>query len=164
LAGRSGDNGMADFMSSEQRSALMSKVHGKDTEIERCLRSLLHRRGFRFRKNVKGLPGRPDIVLAKHKAAIFVHGCFWHCHSGCRRSRLPTTRAEFWHDKARANQERDSRKITDLSGAGWRVAVVWECALVDTNQLPRTVDALCGWIVSREEWFEIPCEKLSPRQ
>ena len=129
---------MTDTLSAEQRSRLMAKVRGKDTAIEKKVRSYLHKRGYRFRKHVTGLPGSPDIVLPRYRATIFVHGCFWHGHSCCRKSRLPTTRHAFWEEKRRANLERDARKITELLNVGWRVAVVWQCVLEksETKNLP----------------------------
>lgn len=120
---------MADFMSVEQRSAAMSAVRGKDTAIERSLRSSLHRRGFRFKKNVRGLPGQPDIVLPKYGLVIFVHGCFWHHHLNCKRSKLPSVRREFWTKKIQDNVRRDQQQIKALRGSNWEVKVVWECEL-----------------------------------
>src|SRR3989304_10210943 len=114
---------MTDSLTTTQRSRLMAKVHGQDTAIERKVRSFLYKKGYRFRKHVADLPGSPDVVLPKYKAVIFIHGCFWHGHSGCRKSRLPTTRYAFWEEKRRANLERDARKVTELLNLGWRVAV-----------------------------------------
>jgi len=147
---------MTDTLSPEQRSRLMAKVHGKDTAIEKKVRSYLHRKGYRFRKHVTGMPGSPDIVLPKYKATIFVHGCFWHGHTGCRKSRLPTTRRAFWEEKRKANLERDERKVTELLNEGWRVAVVWQCALEQTETLTNTIDTLETWINSEDNQCEIP--------
>ena len=147
---------MADTLNAEQRSILMSKVHGQETKIEKLVRSSLHRRGYRFRKHVTGLPGSPDIVLPKYRATIFVHGCFWHGHSGCRKSRLPTTRHAFWEEKRRANLERDARKITELINLGWRVAVVWQCVLEKSETLSTTMSTLETWIISEKSRCEIP--------
>ena len=147
---------MADTLSAEQRSILMSKVHGQETKIEKLVRSSLHRRGYRFRKNVVTLPGRPDIILPKYRATIFVHGCFWHGHPNCRKSRLPTANYAFWEEKRRANLERDARKITELVSSGWRVAVVWQCALEKPASFLHTIDTLEKWITSEEKWCEIP--------
>jgi len=147
---------MTDALSLEQRSQLMAKVHGKDTAIEKKVRSYLHEKGYRFRKHVAGLPGSPDIVLPKYKAAIFVHGCFWHGHSGCRKSRLPTTRHDFWEKKRRSNLERDAQKINELLKAEWRVAVVWQCALEKPVLFSQTVDELIRWISSGSSQCEIP--------
>jgi DNA mismatch endonuclease (patch repair protein) len=147
---------MTDALSLEQRSQLMAKVHGKDTAIEKKVRSCLHEKGYRFRKHVAGLPGSPDIVLPKYKAVIFVHGCFWHGHSSCRKSRLPTTRHDFWEEKRRANLERDARKISELTGSGWRVAVIWQCALEKPTTLSNTMSTLENWLTSEETGCEIP--------
>jgi DNA mismatch endonuclease (patch repair protein) len=118
-----------DFMTSSQRSRAMSAVRGHDTQIEKALRSQLHQRGFRFKKNVKDLPGRPDIVLPKYHCVIFVHGCFWHHHKNCKRSKLPTTRHTFWREKIETNAKRDRAQISALRHRGWRVFVIWECQL-----------------------------------
>jgi DNA mismatch endonuclease, patch repair protein len=120
---------MADFMTRTQRSRAMSAVRGAETQIEKALRSQLHLRGFRFRKNVKDLPGRPDIVLPKHGCIIFVHGCFWHHHKNCKRSKLPATRRAFWSKKIGDNVKRDQRQTRALRKEGWRVMTVWECSV-----------------------------------
>ena len=107
----------------------MSGIRGKDTRPERIVRSGLHRIGFRFRLHDKKLPGSPDLVLPKHSAVIFVHGCYWHRHQGCRYATTPSTRPEFWQAKFQGNVERDRRNQRELMEAGWRVFIVWECAL-----------------------------------
>lgn len=141
---------MSDFMSAAQRSAAMSAVRSTETEIERTLRSRLHRKGFRFRKNVKYLPGRPDIVLPKHRCVVFVHGCFWHHHKNCRRSKLPTTREAFWTKKIGDNIKRDRRQLRALRQDGWKVITVWECTLkVDATRKERTLHKLIASITSR---------------
>jgi len=147
---------MTDTLSPEQRSQLMAKIHGKDTAIEKKVRSHLHKKGYRFRKHVTTLPGSPDIVLPKYKAAIFIHGCFWHGHYGCRKSRLPTARYSFWEEKRRANLERDARKISELTNFGWRVAVVWQCVLEKPKTLSSTINTLEDWIISESNHCEIP--------
>jgi len=147
---------MTDTLSPEQRSQLMAKVHGKDTAIEKKVRSYLYKNGYRFRKHVAGLPGSPDIVLKKYRAAIFIHGCFWHGHTGCRKSRLPTTRQSFWEEKHQANLERDARKISELLNTGWRVAVVWQCSLEKPTTLSVTMSTLEDWINSESNQCEIP--------
>ncbi|MDZ4056810.1 MAG: very short patch repair endonuclease [Polynucleobacter sp.] len=116
-------------MSAERRSALMSRIKGKNTAPEVFVRKYLWRAGMRYRLHTSGLPGKPDLVLKRWDAVVFVNGCFWHRHSGCPLFRLPKTRSEFWDQKLRANQIRDLKAIAELSGAGWRVCVVWECAL-----------------------------------
>ena len=120
---------MVDSISTERRSWNMSRIRGQNTGPEMCLRSLLHRAGFRFRLHVKDLPGRPDIVLPKYHTAIFVHGCFWHRHAGCRNATMPSTRTEFWQNKFDGNVERDRRSRAALEAAGWTVITVWECDL-----------------------------------
>jgi len=119
---------MMDIISPEQRSALMSRIKGKDTKIELEVRRGLHALGFRYRLGGAGLPGRPDIVLPKYRTVVFVHGCFWHRHS-CHLFRLPKTRPEFWEAKINANAERDRRKEAELVAMGWRVGTIWECQL-----------------------------------
>lgn len=151
---------MTDPLTLKQRGRLMSKIHEKDTAIELKVSTNLHRRGYRFRKNVVGLPGRPDIVLPKYRATIFVHGCFWHGHPNCRKSRLPTTNYAFWEEKRRANLERDARKIAELVGSGWRVAVVWQCALRNKQSVLQTTEQLAKWLESKDEYFEAPIEGM----
>lgn len=119
---------MADIIGPEQRSALMSRIKGKDTKIEVEVRHGLHALGFRYRLGGAGLPGRPDIVLPRYRTVVFVHGCFWHRHD-CHLFRLPKTRSDFWEAKINANAERDLRKQTELVAMGWRVETVWECQL-----------------------------------
>lgn len=119
---------MADIIGPEQRSALMSRIKGKDTKIELEVRHGLHALGFRYRLGGAGLPGRPDIVLPRYRTVVFVHGCFWHRHD-CHLFRLPKTRSDFWEAKINANAERDLRKQTELVAMGWRVETVWECQL-----------------------------------
>jgi len=138
----------------------MKRVARESTTPEPVVRQWLHGRGFRFRINQKDLPGRPDIVLRRHNAVIFVHGCFWHAHEGCRYSKIPSTRSEFWIEKFDANRERDARKERELLDAGWRVAVVWECATRGTG-VERSLQRLEHWLLSSREHLEIP--KLSAR-
>ena len=107
----------------------MSRIHSRDTKPEKQLRSLLHRAGYRFRIHVKKLPGKPDIVLPKYKTIIFVHGCFWHRHDGCKYAYNPKSRTNFWEEKFRTTIKRDRKKTNELLSAGWRVIVVWECEL-----------------------------------
>jgi len=109
------------------RSALMRKVRRRDTGPEMIVRRLLHSEGYRFRLHAGDLPGRPDLVFRSRRKVIFVHGCFWHRHEGCRRTTTPRTRREFWTEKFAANRKRDSTAVSSLEKAGWEVAVVWEC-------------------------------------
>jgi len=119
---------MADTLTPERRSALMARIGGKNTTPELAVRSIVHRMGYRFRLHGRGLPGRPDLVLRGHGAAIFVHGCFWHAHAGaCRRT--PKSRLDYWVPKLEENRARDRRNVEALIADGWRVLTVWECEL-----------------------------------
>lgn len=130
---------MADVMSPEKRSALMSRIRGRDTKPELQIRKALWHAGLRFRLDVRSLPGRPDIVLPRWRAVIFVHGCFWHRHEGCPLFRLPSTRTSFWDEKLARNRLRDDLAASRLASSGWRVLTIWECALkasaVDAGRL-----------------------------
>lgn len=113
----------------------MSRVSGKNTKPELVVRSLLHNMGYRFRLHRKDLPGTPDIALPRHKKIIFVHGCFWHDHADCPRSKRPTTNQKFWHEKLDKNRERDRSSINNLKELGWDVLIVWTCEVNDTLKL-----------------------------
>ncbi len=118
---------MADHLTAERRSWNMSRIRGKDTSIEKKVRSYLFAQGLRFRKNVSKLPGKPDIVLPKYHTVIFVHGCFWHRHQGCKYATSPSTNVEYWERKFEKNVENDGNHIAELKSHGWKVLVVWEC-------------------------------------
>ena len=107
----------------------MSRIHGKDTEIEVKVRKYLFHNGFRYRKNVSSLPGKPDIVLRKYRTAIFVHGCFWHRHPYCKLCTTPKTNTEFWQKKFDTNVSNDQKHYTELESLGWNVIVIWECEI-----------------------------------
>lgn len=124
--------GMADPLSKEQRSRVMSRVKNKDTKPEVRVRSMLHQMGYRFRLHLRDLPGAPDIVLPRHRKAVFVHGCFWHSHD-CPRGKRPSTRTEFWNAKLDRNVERDRTNRESLENQGWQVLTVWECELKDPD-------------------------------
>jgi len=126
---------MTTEMTSAERSLIMRSVGRKDTGPEMAVRRLLHAQGFRFRLHRKELPGSPDIVLPKHRLAIFVHGCFWHRHPGCPKATTPKTRSKFWLDKFRSNQERDRRVTRQLQRLGWEVMVVWGCETKNPDAL-----------------------------
>lgn len=126
---------MADRFSPAKRSEIMSRVRSKDTKAEMRVRSFLHRLGYRFRLHRRDLPGRPDIVLARCRAVIFVHGCFWHQHTGCSKAALPKTNAGAWTAKLDRNVERDRENSEALKAAGWRVVTVWECDLKDPGHV-----------------------------
>jgi len=134
---------------------MMAGIRGKDTKPELGLRRALHRLGFRFRLHAKGLPGRPDIILPKHSAAIFVHGCFWHRHAGCRYATKPKSRTRFWNKKFKGNMERDLRNRAALETAGWRVAIVWECTLRKPEEITRTAGRVGKWLKTRKRGLEI---------
>ena len=119
---------MTDVVDKATRSRMMAGIRGKNTKPEMIVRKALHARGFRFRLNVKDLPGKPDIVLPKYKTAIFVHGCFWHWHN-CKFFKLPQTRTDFWEKKLSENKKRDALNIKKLRDLNWKVIVIHECEL-----------------------------------
>lgn len=126
---------MVDHLSSEERSRNMSRVKGRDTKPERLVRSLIHSMGFRFSLYRKDLPGRPDIVLTRHRKLVFVHGCFWHGHPGCSRATMPSTNIQFWEKKISGNRMRDVTVRRRLGIMGWRVLVIWQCQTKNTEKL-----------------------------
>lgn len=130
---------MVDTLSREDRSRRMSKIPNKGSEPEMKLRQLIHRMGFRYRLHVKDLPGTPDLVFPSRRAVIFMHGCFWHRHDGCKLARLPKSRLEFWLPKLEGNRMRDQLHQQLLRDLGWRVLVVWECELKDTERVSSAV-------------------------
>ena len=132
---------MTDILKASDRSRLMSKVRSRDTAPELVVRRLAHRLGFRFRLHRRSLPGCPDLVFPRYHAAVFVHGCFWHGHRGCRRSIRPTTNTAFWNEKLAGNAKRDHRNMKRLRGLGWRVLIVWECQTRDVDRLQRRLTA-----------------------
>ncbi len=132
----------------DQRSRMMASIRGKDTRPELLLRSALFAAGFRYRLHVRGMPGSPDLVFPRYRAALFVHGCFWHRHIGCRYTTTPKSNSEFWNLKFEVNVVRDERNVALLRVAGWRVGIVWECAL--KRSVPETVDVVSLWLRSQE--------------
>lgn len=126
---------MADRISPEHRSWNMSQIKNRDTKPEIKVRSLLHRMGYRFRLHRKDLPGKPDIVLPKYKTVIFVHGCFWHRHKGCKYTYTPKSRTEFWKNKFDKNIARDKQVRKELKSLGWNVITVWECEILTERKL-----------------------------
>jgi DNA mismatch endonuclease (patch repair protein) len=127
-----------DTLTSEKRSWNMSRIRGENTKPELAVRSILHRMGYRFRISDKALPGKPDIVLPKYRAVIFVHGCFWHRHPGCKYTYTPKSRLDFWSQKFEENVTRDKNTISLLKNAGWLPIIVWEC------EIKRNADVLLG--------------------
>ena len=132
---------MADVHSSETRSYNMSRIRNKDTKPEELVRKYLFSKGFRYRKNDARLPGKPDIVLPKYKAVVFVNGCFWHGHTGCRYFVWPKNNSEFWRGKIIGNIARDQKNYELLRELGWRVFVIWECEL-KCSVMEKTLDSL----------------------
>lgn len=117
------------------RSRMMSAIRSRDTGPERCVRSVAHRLGYRFRLHARHLPGTPDLVFPRLRTALFVHGCYWHRHAGCRYCYEPKSNVEFWRRKFDGNVRRDAAAVSELQGMGWRPAVVWECEVRDRNTL-----------------------------
>jgi len=133
---------MADKLTPEQRSSLMSRIRSKNTKPEIAVRRFLHARGFRFRLHDKKLPGTPDIVLPKYRTAIFVNGCLWHGHFWCARYRMPKSNREYWSHKIRANKRRDKEKASELKKVGWKVITVWECEVYKHQILTARLQSL----------------------
>lgn len=150
---------MADTLTRAQRSALMSKIRGKNTQPELRVRGLAHSLGYRFRLHRRDLPGSPDIVFPGLKKAIFVHGCFWHRH-GCGRAYTPKTRTEFWTRKFAANVARDTRAQVALQRAGWDVLVIWECQTSSTQRLLGRLSRFLG----RSAADRSPKVRITPRR
>lgn len=147
---------MADVVSPDVRSRMMSGIRGKNTKPELALRKGLHALGFRYRLHVADLPGKPDIVFPRLHAVIFVHGCFWHGHD-CPLFKWPSTRPEFWRAKIGRNRDNDTKNEVALLDFGWRLGIVWECALKGRGRLPpENVVARCAdWLKSDERRLEI---------
>lgn len=141
---------MADKLTREKRSWNMSRIRGKDTEIEVKVRKYLFSQGFRFRKNVSDMPGKPDIVLPKYKTVIFIHGCYWHRHAGCKNCTTPSTNRDFWLDKFEKNIKNDSKHQQELEAAGWKVLTLWECEIEDD------FDRLMGNLVAKLRYAAQP--------
>lgn len=133
---------MVDRLTPERRSWNMGRIRGGDTAPERIVRSTLHALGLRFRLHRRDLPGRPDIVLTRWKTVVFVHGCFWHRHAGCRFAYTPKSRIEFWSAKFAGNVERDARATATLRREGWRVITVWECETASGSALRRRMQRM----------------------
>lgn len=155
---------MADRLTPEQRSECMSRIHSKDTRPEVLLRKALWNAGFRYRKNVRSLPGTPDIVLASYRTAIFVNGCFWHGHEGCRLNVMPKTNSRFWKDKINRNRRRDIVTAACLEARGWNVITVWECSLYGKD-FSRTLDEIKDSLAAnKESWAALRAEKAEKRR
>lgn len=146
---------MTDIVDKQTRSRMMAGIRGRNTKPEVVLRRALHARGYRFRLHSTRVPGKPDILLAKYNAAVFVHGCFWHRHAGCKYTTTPSTRREFWQNKFSANVSRDEAVQDALKASGWRVAIVWECSLRHASQIESATDQLSNWLKSKATEIEI---------
>lgn len=147
---------MVDVVDKATRSRMMSGIRSKNTLPEKQIRSALHRRGFRFRLNQASLPGKPDLVLKKFNAVIFIHGCFWHGHN-CKLFKWPSTNKSFWHKKIERNRDKDAEVLVALKKSGWRVMVIWECALKGKAQIakhPHTIDKVCNWLTRSNYSFK----------
>ena len=128
-----------DRISGEHRSWNMSRIKSSNTKPEIIVRSLLHNMGYRFRLHRKDLPGKPDIVLPKYKSVIFVHGCFWHRHKGCKNAASPKTKKTFWREKFKANVERDRKVQKELNSMGWSIQIIWECETSDIGSVTKII-------------------------
>ena len=135
---------MLDVHNKETRSYNMSRIKGRKTKPEEIVAKYLFSQGFRYRRNVKKLPGTPDIVLKKYKTVIFVNGCFWHMHEGCKYFVWPNDNSEFWKNKLLANKERDEKEKKEIEELGWKVIVVWECQLKKAER-ERTLN----WLIEK---------------
>lgn len=132
---------MADIYSKEKRSNIMSKISGTGNRLETSVRKYLFSKGYRYRKNVKSLPGCPDIVLKKYNTVIFINGCFWHGHD-CKAGKLPDTRVDFWKNKIESNLERDKKNVSELQTLGWNVIILWQCEIKDKKSFSMAMNKL----------------------
>lgn len=147
---------MPDLFSQETRSFIMSKIRSKNTKPENLVRKFLYDNGFRYRKNLKVLPGTPDIVIRKCRTVVLVNGCFWHGHENCKKFKMPKTRVEFWTGKIERNRERDAESIEKLQRLGWDVVVIWECQLTPKRRratLNALLDVLYGNLLDSARSF-----------
>lgn len=132
---------MTDIFPKNKRSEIMAKISGKESKPEIIVRKYLFTNGYRYRKNDKRFPGKPDIVLPKYKTVIFIHGCFWHGHD-CKASKLPETRMDFWKEKIKGNKERDIKNKEKLQLLGWKVIIIWQCSLINKDKRQETFSEL----------------------
>ena len=152
---------MTDIMDSKRRSEMMARIGGRNTAPELAVRRIAHRMGLRFRVHRKDLPGCPDLVFPKHRLVVFVHGCFWHRHQGCKYAYTPKSRVEFWTEKFASGVARDERQQAALKALGWRVLVIWECETRDTAAVRSRLAAAIG--VEEEESSPQRKETVSAR-
>lgn len=152
-----------DKVSSEKRSTMMAGIKGKNTRGEIAIRKGLHKLGFRYQLHRKDLPGKPDLVFPKHHAVIFVNGCFWHAH-GCHMFKWPSTHADFWKEKIGTNKIRDARNIQACIALGWKVLVIWECALRGKTRrnFDEVINTTANWLLYDSQSAEIEGKTLRP--
>jgi DNA mismatch endonuclease, patch repair protein len=146
---------LVDVVDKKTRSRMMAGIKGANTQPELRIRQALHREGFRFRLHGRQLPGKPDVVFSQFAAVLFVHGCYWHRHEGCRLSTTPRTNPQFWSDKFSANVKRDIAVRNALADEGWRIGIVWECALRSKDIEP-VAQAIATWLRSDKPFLEVP--------
>jgi len=152
---------VTDIVDAATRSRMMSGIRSTNTKPEIHIRRLLHHQGFRYRLNVRDMPGKPDIVLPRFRAVLFVHGCFWHGHD-CQFFRLPSTRSDFWQTKINRNRDNDLKAKKALAAAGWRVAIIWECAIRGRNAIDDKdlTDLIISWL---QQGNNIPVLELAAK-
>lgn len=143
---------MADVVDKQTRSRIMSRIRGKNTKPELIVRSELHKLGFRFRLHCRKLPGKPDIILPKHRVVVFVHGCFWHGHN-CRFFQWPKSNRDFWENKINRNVARDREVVQQLTEMGWRVLQIWECCIrgQSPQSISKTMKSVSKWILRKRD-------------
>ena len=149
---------MADVVDRVKRSQMMAGIRGKNTKPEKTIRTALHAAGFRYRTHVPDLPGKPDLVFPKYKAVVLVHGCFWHRHRDCRWCTQPSSNETFWSTKFEENVRRDQRNISELEALGWRIAVVWECAL-RLQGTALVIESLGKWLIGSTSRLTLPSDQ-----
>jgi DNA mismatch endonuclease (patch repair protein) len=151
---------MTDIVPVDKRSEMISAIRGKDTKPEIRVRKALFARGYRYRLHRRDLPGTPDIVFPTRRVAIFVHGCFWHGHAGCRLAPAPTTRPEFWQKKIATNRQRDMAATEALNAAGWRVLVVWDCFIRSCKTTDALMEPLTSCVESASQASELTAAEM----
>jgi DNA mismatch endonuclease (patch repair protein) len=147
-----------DIVNKEKRSEMMSGIRSQNTNPELLIRKGLFKSGYRYRINNNKIYGKPDIVLKKYKAVIFIHGCFWHGHLGCKYFKIPKSNTQFWIDKIDRNRKRDAEVLNFLHATGWRICIIWECAIRGRSQLKdleKTIRKISRWLKSDRVWLEV---------
>jgi len=153
-----------DNVTKEKRSEIMSGIRSRNTKPEILIRKGLFKLGYRYRINSNSIFGKPDIILKKYNAVIFIHGCFWHGHIGCENFRMPKSNIQFWIDKIDRNRKRDGEVLNYLHATGWRICIIWECAIRGKKQMKhynKIINKISKWIRSRNIWLEIASEKYN---